>query len=87
MSHCDRDSAATTIERMASRLLTAVTHPKAAACVKGRFFDRLDANLNQLTRFDSSELLPIDLQATATALFRGQEETVRCKTCAPRPKA
>jgi hypothetical protein len=83
----DRDSAATTIERMASRLLTAVAHPKAAACVKGRFFDRLDAKLNQLARFDSNELVSIDLQAMATALFPRQEETVRCQTCAPRPKA
>jgi len=83
----DRDSAATTIERMAARLLTAVSHPKAAACVKGRFFDRLDAKLNQLARFDSNELVSVDLQAIATALFRGQEETVRCQTCAPRPKA
>ena len=83
----DRDSAATTIERMAARLLTAVSHPKAAACVKGRFFDRLDAKLNQLARFESNELVSIDLQAMAAALFRGQEETVRCQTCAPRPKA
>jgi hypothetical protein len=44
----ERDSAGTTIERMASRLLTAVSHPQAAACVKGRFFDRLDAKLNQI---------------------------------------
>ena len=56
----DRDSAATTIERMGSRLLMAVSHPKAAACVKGRFFDRLDAKLNQLARFDSNELVSID---------------------------
>jgi hypothetical protein len=48
---------------MAARLLTAVSHPKAAACVKGRFFDRLDAKLNQLARFDSNELVSIDLQA------------------------
>ena len=67
----DCDSAATTIERMAARLLTAVSHPKAAACVKGRFFDRLDAKLNQLARFDSNELVSVDLQAMATALFSG----------------
>ena len=72
----DRDSAATSIERMAARLLTAVAHPKAAACVKGRFFDRLDAKLNQLARFDSNELVSIDLQAMATALCRRQKETV-----------
>jgi hypothetical protein len=65
----------------------AVSHPKAAACVKGRYFDRLDAKLNQLARFDSNELASVDLQAMATALFRGQEETVRRQTCAPRPKA
>jgi hypothetical protein len=83
----DRDSAVTIIERMAARLLTAVSDPKAAACVKGRFFDRLDAKLNQLANFDSNEPVPIDLQAMATALFRGQEETRRGQTCAPRPKA
>jgi hypothetical protein len=83
----DRDSAATTVERMAARLLTAVSHPKTAACVKGRFFDRLDAKLNQLARFDSNELVSIDLQAMATALFRGQEETVRGQTGAPQLKA
>jgi hypothetical protein len=55
--------------------------------VKGRFFDRLDAKLNQLARFDSNELVSIDLQAMATALFRGQEEMARCQTCAPQPKA
>ena len=82
----DRDSAATTIERMAARLLTAVSHPKIAACVKGRFFDRFDAKLNQLTRFDSNELVPIDLQAVATALFRGREATVLGQTCAPQSK-
>ena len=80
----NRDCAATTIERMAARLLTAVSHPKAAACVKGRFFDRLDAKLNQLARFDSNELVSIDLQAMATALFRRPKETVRGQTCAPR---
>jgi hypothetical protein len=83
----DPDSAATTIERMASRPLTAVSHPKAAACVKGRFFDRLDGTLNQLARFNSNEPVSIDLQAMATARFRGQEETARCHACAPRPKA
>jgi hypothetical protein len=55
--------------------------------VKGRFFDRLDGKLNQLARFDSNELVSIDLQAMAPALFRGREETVRCQTCAPPPKA
>jgi hypothetical protein len=39
--------------------------------VKGRFFDRLDAKLNQLARFDSNELVSVDLQAMATALFSG----------------
>jgi hypothetical protein len=67
----DRDSAATTIERMAARLLTAVSHPKAAACVKGRFFDRIDAKLNQLARFDSNELVPIHLRAMAAATISG----------------
>ena len=82
----DRNCAATTIERMAARLLTAVSHPKIVACVKGRFFDRLTAKLNQLVRFDGNELMSIDLQAMATALFQGREDTVRGQTCA-RPKA
>jgi hypothetical protein len=44
--------------------------------VKGRFFDRLDAKLNQLARFDGNEPVSIDLQAMAAALFRRQEEAV-----------
>jgi hypothetical protein len=73
----DRNSGATTIERMAARLLTSVSRPKTAACVKGRFFDRLDAKLNQLARFDSNELVSIDLQAMATALCRAQGKRMR----------
>ena len=61
---------------MAARLLTPVSHPKAAACVKGRFFDRLDGKLNQLARFDNNELVSIDLQAMATACFG--DEKRRC---------
>jgi hypothetical protein len=76
LHRADRDSAATTIERMAVHLLTAVSHPKAVACVKGRFFDRLDVKLNQLARFDGNELVSIDLRAMAAALFQGQKETV-----------
>jgi hypothetical protein len=45
--------------------------------VKGRFFDRLDAKLNQLARFDSNELVSVDLQAMATALLRGKKR--RCE--------
>jgi hypothetical protein len=54
----DRDSAVTTIERMAARLLTVVSHPKAAACVKGRFFDRLDGKLNQLAGSTATRWCP-----------------------------
>jgi hypothetical protein len=61
--------AATTIERMAARLLAAVSRPQAAACVKGPFFDRLDAKLSQLARLDGNELVSIDLQAMAEALL------------------
>jgi len=37
-----------------------------------------------LARFDSNELVSIDSQAMATALFRTQKETVWGQTCAPR---
>jgi hypothetical protein len=64
----DRGSAATAIERMAARLLAAVSRPKMAECAKGRFFDRVSEKLGQLARFDSNELVSVDLQAMAAAL-------------------
>jgi hypothetical protein len=56
------------IERMAARLLRVVKQPKVQTCVKGRFFEHLQAKLDQLTAHDSNELVPIDLQAMANAL-------------------
>jgi hypothetical protein len=53
---------------MAVRLLATAKQPQAQACVKGRFFDRMQAKLDQLTAHDSNELVPIDLQAMADAL-------------------
>jgi hypothetical protein len=64
----DRGSAATAIERMAARLLAAVSRPKMAECAKGRFFDRVSEKLGQLARFDTNELVSVDLQAIAAAL-------------------
>jgi hypothetical protein len=64
----DRDSAATAIERMAARMLAAVSRPKVVECAKGRFFDRATAKLDQLARFDTNELVPVELQAIAGAL-------------------
>jgi hypothetical protein len=62
----DRDSAATTIEQMAARLLTAVSHAEAGACVKGRFIDRLDAKLNQLAFPGREETVRCQTCAPAT---------------------
>lgn len=56
------------VERMAVRLLHVMKQPQAQACVKGRFFERMQAKLNQLTSRDSNELVSIDLQAAANAL-------------------
>jgi hypothetical protein len=64
----DCGSAATAIERMAARLLAAVSQPKVAECSKGRFFDRASEKLGQLARFDTNELVSVDLQAMAAAL-------------------
>ena len=64
----DRDAAATAVERMAARLLAALSRPKAAECTKGRFFDRASDKLSQLARFATNELVPVDLQAMAAAL-------------------
>jgi hypothetical protein len=64
----DPGSAATIIERMAARLLAAVSQPKAVECVKGRFFDRANGKLSQLAKFNTNELVLVDLQAMAAAL-------------------
>jgi len=64
----DRGSAATAVERMAARLLAAAFQPKTAECAKGRFFDRASEKLSQLARFDTNELVSVDLQAMAAAL-------------------
>jgi hypothetical protein len=63
----DRSSAATAIERMGGRLLAAVPQLKLAECAKGRFFDRASEKLHQLARFDTNELVPVDLHAMAAA--------------------
>jgi hypothetical protein len=47
----DRGAAGTAVERMAARLLAAVSQPKAAACTKGRFFDRASDRLRELATF------------------------------------
>jgi hypothetical protein len=65
----DRNLAASAIERMAARLLAAVSRPKVAECAKGRFFDRATEKLDQLARFDTNELVSVELQAVAAALF------------------
>jgi len=64
----DRSAAATAIERMAARLLAAVSRPNAAECTKGRFFDRASDELSQLARFGTNELVSFDLQPMALAL-------------------
>src|SRR5271165_815531 len=64
----DRDAATTVVERMAARLLAAVSRPSAAECTKGRFFDRASEKLSQLARFDSNELVSVDLKSMAAAL-------------------
>jgi hypothetical protein len=64
----DRSSAANAIEWMAGRLLAAVSQVKVAECAKGRFFDRASEKLGQLARFDTNELVPVDLHAMAVAL-------------------
>ncbi len=64
----DRGAATTSVERMAARLLAAVSRPNASECTKGRFFDRASDKLSQLTRFATNELVSFDLQAMASAL-------------------
>jgi len=60
-------AATTDIERTAARLLAAVARPTPIECTKGRFFDRLNDRLDQLTRFTSNELVPFDMQDFAAA--------------------
>ncbi len=76
------------VERMAIRLLGTVSKPQPQACVKGRFFDRMQAKLEQLTIHDSNELVRIDLQAMADALagsneVRGEHDIARGSSWQP----
>jgi hypothetical protein len=64
----DRGAAATAVERMAARLLAAISKSNAAACTKGRFFDRASDRLKELATFATNELVPFDMQAMAAAL-------------------
>jgi hypothetical protein len=64
----DRGAAVTAVERMAARLLAAVSRPNAAECTKGRFFGRATDKLSQLARFGTNELVSLDLQAMASGL-------------------
>jgi hypothetical protein len=61
-------TARNSVERMAVRLLATAKQPQAQACVKGRFFDRMQAKLDRLMAHGSNELIPIDFQAIAVAL-------------------
>jgi hypothetical protein len=78
---CDSDAAETcaaliagrnigrnSVERMAVRLIATAKQPQAQACIKGKFFDRMQAKLDKLTDHDSNELVTIDLQAMADVL-------------------
>ena len=56
------------VESMAIRLLATAKQPQVHACVKGRFFYRMQAKLNQLTAHGSNELVRIDVQAMADAM-------------------
>jgi hypothetical protein len=65
----DRGAATGVVERMAARLLAAVSRPDATSCTKGRFFDRVSDKLSRLGKFPSNELVPFDVRAMAEALF------------------
>ena len=64
----DRGAAVSVVERMAARLLAAVSRPSVEKCTKGRFFDRASDKLNRLGKFAANELVPFDVQAVAEAL-------------------
>jgi hypothetical protein len=61
-------AAVSSVERMAARLLAAVSQPNTAECAKGRFFDRASDKLCQLGASASNELVHFDVQALAEAL-------------------
>jgi hypothetical protein len=64
----DRGAAVSVVERMAARLLAAVSRSNTERCTKGRFFDRASDKLNRLGKFATNELVPFDVQAVAEAL-------------------
>ena len=68
------DTARNPIERMAIRLLGAVNEPRVQPCIKGRFFDRMEAKLVQLAGRDSNELVAIDVPTMADVLERSDAD-------------
>ena len=64
----NRGAALSVVERMAARLLAAVSQPNATKCTKGRFFDRVSDKLSQLGKFATNELVSFDVQAMAETL-------------------
>jgi hypothetical protein len=63
--------------RAACRLLGSICDARVQGCVKGRFFDRMQAKLEQLARGNSSELVPIDMEAITTALAAAPANAAR----------
>lgn len=61
-------AAADPIERMLVRLLAAAAQVSSLPCAKGRFFDQMTEKLDQVTQFRGNELVPVGLQAIASAL-------------------
>jgi hypothetical protein len=70
-----RNTGRNSVERMAVRLLATAKQPQAQACVKGRFFERMQTKLDKLAAHDSNELVMIDLQAMADVLERSNTQS------------
>jgi hypothetical protein len=65
----DPNSASVPVEELTARLLASVEHLKAAPCVKGRFFDKAMAKLDQLATSKSNELAYVDMRSFAASLL------------------
>lgn len=65
----DPGSASGPVEELTARLLACVAQPKAMPCVKGRFFDKAMAKLDQLAKTKSNELVYVDVRGLAMDLL------------------
>jgi hypothetical protein len=80
------DTASGPVEELTARLLASVAQPKAAPCVKGRFFDKAMAKLDQLATSKSNELAYVDMRSFAASLLANMGANPALNSAPPAPQ-